>query len=167
MPADHLRALIQNLHPGASVKQLTDAAGVPNNRLAHWLRPSTVVEDMPKTAIMKEIARILGCAMIDVAEAFAADAGVPWGPDPSFDAEVKRLSRVTGVDFDLLWDVANDAAVRQLIRDRRRIAPDRRATLNLVAQSLAGGPATEPPPQPWAENGHAGRVAGHAEKQAH
>lgn len=151
MPAEHLRALIHQLHPGASVKQLTEAAGVPNNRLAHWTRPSTEIDGVPKTDICKEIARILRCDLIDVVEAFAADAGLPWGPDPGLDSEVKRLARVTGVDFDVLYEVANDAQARQLIRDRRRVAPDRRDTLNMMALSLAGGPPRGPsrtPPEP-------------------
>lgn len=115
MPAEHLRALIQELHPGVTVRQLTLAAGLDANRIAYYLKPSTTVDRMPELSVLKEIARALHCDLAMVVEAFAADCGLPWGP-PMSDPELARL-----------------------VRRWQRLRPADRATLQRVAQSLAGG----------------------------
>lgn len=58
--ADPLRELMEKYAPGCSVRQLTRAAGVPNERLAYWLRPDTVFTRMPTVTQIVEIARIIG-----------------------------------------------------------------------------------------------------------
>lgn len=115
MPCEHLRALIQELHPGVTVRQLTLAADLDANRIAYYLKPSTHIDVMPRMAVMKEIARALGCDVTDVVEAFAADVGVPWGPP------------------------MDDPDLRSLIRTYRRLSDADRTTLRRVALSLAGG----------------------------
>lgn len=116
MPAEHLRALIHERRPGVTVRQLTLAADLDPNRIAYYLKPSTHIDQMPKVAALKDIARAIGCDVVDVAVAFAEDTGVPLGP-PLDDPELARLVR--------LW---------------RRLDSADRATLARVAESLGGGP---------------------------
>lgn len=116
MPAEHLRALIKQLHPGVTVRQLTLAAGLDANRIAYYLKPSTAeIDQMPKVTVLKEIARALHCDLALVAEAFAADVGIPWGPP-----------------------VTQDSELGELLRQYQRMNPQDRGTLCRVAQSLAG-----------------------------
>jgi hypothetical protein len=75
MPAEHLRALIQELHPGATVRQLTLAAGLDANRIAYYLKPSTTVDRMPESPVLKEISRALHCDPVMVVEAFPRPPG--------------------------------------------------------------------------------------------
>lgn len=116
MPAEHFRALMKECRPGVSARQLEQAAGLSENAVYFWLRPSTDVDAIPKTAKCKELARALGCSLDRVAEAFAADAGLPWGP------------------------ALDDPDERQLVHTFRRLPTEHRHALGLIAQSLAGGP---------------------------
>lgn len=115
MPAEHLRALIQEMKPGVTVRQISLAAGLDPNRIAYYLKPSTDVDAMPRPLVMKEIARALGCDLARVVEAFAADVGLPWGP-PMDDPDLLRL-----------------------INRYRQMKEQDRETLQRVAQSLVGG----------------------------
>lgn len=145
MPSEHLRALVHELHPNVSVRELERAAGLPAGKIAYFLKLSTQLTTMPLPETMKEIARALACDLLDVVECFAADVGLPWGPDPSLTGNVKRLARVLGVDLDIIDEIANDPSLRQLIRERRRLSPADRDTLHRFALSMAGGPARELP----------------------
>jgi transcriptional regulator with XRE-family HTH domain len=76
-----LRKLVERT--GRSARALTEAAGVPQNRLAYWLRPDTVVRRMPTVSQMEEIAGILNDAdpvppvsLVEVSRAFAAAFGL-------------------------------------------------------------------------------------------
>ena len=71
MPAENLRRLIERT--GSSVQQLTAVAGVPENRLAHWIKPGTVLSRMPTMIQIHEIAQILGCTPQEVYHAFRTD----------------------------------------------------------------------------------------------
>ena len=142
MPAEHLRALKNDLHPNVSVRALEAAAGLPQGYIAYYLKPSTQLKVIDPE-VVKEIARALCCDLIDVVECFAADLGLPWGVDQSFAGSVKRLARILGIPEDVIEEIANDPALTQLIRDRRRIAPELRESLSLMALSLAGGPADD------------------------
>lgn len=73
MPAEHLRALIERTAPGRSVRELTAAAGIPENRLGHWLKPGTVLSRIPTMAQIREIAGVIGCDAKEVYRAFRAD----------------------------------------------------------------------------------------------
>jgi hypothetical protein len=125
MPAEHLRALIHERRPGVSVRQLTLAADLDPNRIAYYLKPGSNVTQIPALDALKDIARAIGCDVVDVAVAFAEDIGIPLGP-PIDDPEV--------------W---------QLVRLARRLGSADRATLLRVAESLGGGPAevAAPPPR--------------------
>ncbi|MGH3978432.1 MAG: hypothetical protein ACRDRZ_05460 [Pseudonocardiaceae bacterium] len=81
MPAEHLRQLIARVAPQRSVRQLTEAAGVPQGRLAYWLRPTTVVTRVPPWPTLSDIAQVIGCEVAQVYHAFAADAGVDIDDD--------------------------------------------------------------------------------------
>lgn len=73
MPAEHLRRLIDRVAPGRSVIQLTAAAGVSENKLAYWLKPSTRLTRMPTMWQLHEIAQIIGATTEDVYHAFRLD----------------------------------------------------------------------------------------------
>lgn len=113
--APHFRALISSLHPGVTVRQLTLAAGLDPNRIAYYLKPSTHIDQMPKLAVLKEIAGALHCDLGLVVEAFAHDAGLPYGPP------------------------LEDPGARRLLLAYNRLSPADQETLQRVAQSLAGG----------------------------
>ncbi|MGH2371677.1 MAG: hypothetical protein ACRDI2_26190 [Chloroflexota bacterium] len=72
MPAEPLRKLIEEVAPGRSVRQLCADAGVPENRLGHWLKPGTQLVRMPTMWQIRDIARILGCRNKQVYRAFRA-----------------------------------------------------------------------------------------------
>lgn len=143
MPAEHLRALVREIHPNVSVRALEAAAGVPEGRLSYYLKPSTTVRTIDPE-VVKEITRILGCDVIDVVEAFASDVGLPWGPDQSYIGNVKRLARVLGIEMDVIEEISSDPGLREHIRDRRRLDERDRVSLHRMCLSLAGGPADGP-----------------------
>ena len=70
-PAGHLRRLIEQT--GSNVRQLTAAAGVPENRLAYWVKPGTALTRMPTMQQIHELAQIIGCSSGEVYRAFRAD----------------------------------------------------------------------------------------------
>ena len=113
MPCEHLRALITDLHPGKTVRQLTLAADLDPNRIAYYLKPSTHIDQIPRVTVLKEIARALHCDVSLVVEAFAADVGVPWGPpleDPGQRALLRRYARLSEADQLTLQRVAESLA---------------------------------------------------------
>lgn len=116
MPAEHLRALIVECRPGVSIRQLEALAGLAEGAISFYLRKTTIIDSIPKTARCKEIETALGCGLDRVVEAFAADAGLPWGPS------------------------LDDPEERQLMHNYRRLPIEHRHALGLMAQSLAGGP---------------------------
>lgn len=73
MPAEHLRALIERTAPGRSVRELTAAAGMPENRLGYWTKPGTELNRMPTMAQLRDLAQIIGCETGLVYEAFRKD----------------------------------------------------------------------------------------------
>ena len=80
MSAQHVRALIEEIHgPRVSIRGLCLNADPPldPNRLAYYLKPSTDVENMPKSDTMREIARVVGCPLWRVVVAFTRDVGLP------------------------------------------------------------------------------------------
>ena len=81
MAAEHLRALIERMAPGRSVRSITRTAGISHNRLAYWLRPGVHPDSMPSTPAMREIATALECEFTDVFQAFVADLGLELDHD--------------------------------------------------------------------------------------
>lgn len=73
VPAEHLRRLIERAAPDRSLRQLTAAAGVPENKLGYWVKPGTTLSRMPTMTQLDEIAQIIGCDIRDVYHAFRAD----------------------------------------------------------------------------------------------
>ncbi|MGH3836935.1 MAG: hypothetical protein ACRDSF_14745 [Pseudonocardiaceae bacterium] len=72
MPSE-LRRLIDRVAPGRSVRELTAAAGVPENRLGYWLRPASNLVRMPTLKQIDEIAAIIGGEPSDVHRALRLD----------------------------------------------------------------------------------------------
>jgi hypothetical protein len=112
VPSRQLGELIRRLHPDTSVRQLEVRAGLPENTIGYWLKPSTEVKRIPHAEAVSDIAFALGCDPIDVVRAFAADVGLPY-----------TESELSQEEQDLL-------------RIMRSLAPRDRATLRLVGQSL-------------------------------
>lgn len=112
MAARHLGELIRRLHPDTSVRQLEARAGLPENTIGYWLKPSTEVKRIPHAEAVGDIAFALGCDPIDVVRAFAADVGLPYTESELTDEEHEHL------------------------RIMRQLAPRDRATLRLVGLSL-------------------------------
>lgn len=65
--------LIERVAPGRSLRALTAAAGVSENKLGYWLKPGTTLSRMPTMEQIHEIAGILGCKTSEVYRAFRAD----------------------------------------------------------------------------------------------
>lgn len=93
MAAQHLAALIRELHPGVSVRQLELDAGMPLNSIAYFLKPSTVVKRIPPVETCDNIATALKCDTVEVVRAFAADVDLPWN-DPPLSQEDRELLRM-------------------------------------------------------------------------
>jgi hypothetical protein len=143
VPAESLRALKNELHPNVSVRALEAAAGLPAGYVAYYLKPSTVLKNIDPD-VMKEIARCFQTDVLDVVECFAADLGLPWGPDQTYVSSVKRLARVLGVEMDVIEEISSDPQLREHIRDRRRLDARDREALHRMCLALAGGPADGP-----------------------
>lgn len=112
VPARQLGELIRRLHPEMSVRQLEARAGLPENTIGYWLKPSTDVKRIPHAEAVSDIAFALGCDPIDVVRAFAADVGLPYTESELTDEEQEHL------------------------RILRQLAPRDRATLRAVGLSL-------------------------------
>jgi hypothetical protein len=110
--AQHLGELIRRLHPDTSVRQLEARAGLPENALGYWLKPSTEVKRIPHAEAVGDIAFALGCDPIDVVRAFAADVGLPY-----------TESELTNEEHEHL-------------RILRQLTPRDRATLRTVGLSM-------------------------------
>jgi hypothetical protein len=152
VPAEHLRALKNELHPNVSTRALEAAAGLPQGYIAYYMKPSTQLKVIDPE-VVKEIARAFETDLLDVVECFASDLGLPWGPDPSYEGNVKRLARLLGVELDIIEELSRDPTLREHIRDRRRLGERDRATLHTMCLALAGGPADGP--------AHVARGGGH------
>lgn len=118
MAAEHLRALIGRAAPGRSVRSLTNAAGIPHNRLAYWLRPGTDPDAMPSMTAMRDIATALHCELAEVARAFAADIGLDLSEDLLTPDERALLA-----DYRALG-ARDQAIVRALLDHLRHSPPD-------------------------------------------
>lgn len=94
VPARHFAALIQRRHPGVSIRQLTEAAGLAENKIAYYLKPSTVITRIPPAETVAELARALHCEPVEVVRAFAADVDLPWSDGAITDDE-RDLLRMT------------------------------------------------------------------------
>jgi len=70
MPAKELSRLIERLHPGVAVRRLEEDAGLPTDRIQHWLKPGTAVNRIPPPDAIFDIARALSCTATEVAHAF-------------------------------------------------------------------------------------------------
>jgi hypothetical protein len=68
-----LAALIARCKPGQSLRQVSLAAGLPENRLGYYLKPGSKVTRLPEKATIAAFARALDCTERDVIEAFLAD----------------------------------------------------------------------------------------------
>jgi hypothetical protein len=83
MPADathaQLKALIRELHPRRSDRDLSIAAGLKPGRIGYHLKATTRAKGMPFTVVMEEIARAVACDLAMVVKRCADDAGLPWG----------------------------------------------------------------------------------------
>lgn len=112
MAARRLGELIRRLHPDTSVRQLETRAGLPENTIGYWLKPSTEVKRIPHAEAVGDIAFALGCDPIDVVRAFAADVGLPYTESELTDEEHEHL------------------------RIMRQLTPRDRATLRMVGLSL-------------------------------
>lgn len=143
MPAEHLRTLIAELHPGVSVRQLVRAADAGDNLIAYWLRPGTDVKGIPSTDTCKEIARVLGCDIELVVEAFAADAGTPLPQAPKSDPEEERLlwmyRRLPGETRELLTGAMVNAEATGLLRRYLGMTPEDQFAMQQIARSITGG----------------------------
>ena len=136
MPCEHLRALIQELHPDVSVRQLQRAAGLDPNRISYYLKPSTHLTQMPPTAACKEIAMALGCDLDLVVEAFAADVGLPWGP-PIRDRVLARLLRRWRRMTPARRELEASRSTQELLDQWADLSSADRAALLATAKSLA------------------------------
>lgn len=110
MAADHLRALVHQLWPDTSVRKLCRDAGLEATYIGNWISRDRAVDQMPKMHVMDAIARALKCDVTLVIEAFAADAGIPWGERITDDLEREVVYRLRLCSDD------NRSAVRQLVR---------------------------------------------------
>lgn len=111
-----LRALVEELHPKVSPRQLSLRAGLEQERLYYHLQAGTRAKGMPKTAAMEEIARALGCDLARVVRACAQDAGLPpWGSteadlDPREQLLVDRFRTLSREMQDALLLMAGSGA---------------------------------------------------------
>lgn len=148
MPAEHLRALIKELHPDVTVRQLTLAAGLDPNRIAYYLKPSTDLEQMPRTSVLKEIARALQCDLALVVEAFAADLGLPWGANDGQEASLlRRFRQFNHVGRASVLRMVNSSDERLLLFRYRQLDRDAQQTLQKVTLSMGAHRNPHPPGQ--------------------
>lgn len=108
MPAEHLRQLIARERPGVTAAQLCREAGVPANRLAHWLKPGTELVRMPTKDQLLDIARIIGCRVELVYHAFRLDVGI------DIDVDLPCDERAVLASYRHL-DESNRARARRLL----------------------------------------------------
>jgi transcriptional regulator with XRE-family HTH domain len=73
----HLTALIASHHPDKSIREIARAAGVPQNRLAYWVKPGSNIARMPSVGDLNSLADIIGCKPSELFIAFALDLGYP------------------------------------------------------------------------------------------
>lgn len=143
MPAEHLRALIDELHPGVSVRQLTRAAGGADNLIAYYLRPGTEIKGIPQTDTCKEIARILGCDVELVVEGFAADAGTPLPqaprPDPVEDRLLWIWRRLPEDNRELISRAMVTGEAIDLLRRYLSMSADDQFAMQQITKSINGG----------------------------
>jgi hypothetical protein len=143
MPAEHVRTLIAELHPGVSVRQLVRAAGAGDNLIAYWLRPGTDVKGIPSTDTCKEIARVLGCDTELVVEAFAADSGTPLPQAPRPNADEERLlwmyRRMTVETREVLARAMVNPDATELLRRYTGMSADDQFAVQQIARSITGG----------------------------
>jgi len=93
MPAREVGRLVNRLHPGVSVRQLESQAGAAEGTLARWLKPGTEYGDsLPRASVMRAIARILGCRVSEVVQAFNASLDDPLPLNDLPDDEVDLLA---------------------------------------------------------------------------
>lgn len=138
--ATHLRRLIDRLHPGVSVRQLCLTAG--SDKLAYYLKPTTVIATLPPLGSLEEVARTLDCDLELVVEAFMADLGIPSGPPRHPDARraLLVLQRLPEAQRQAWLASGEDPDAAALLALARAMSAADRQTLLRVAQSLAGGP---------------------------
>lgn len=117
MPAAHaLRALIEDYNPGASVRGLEAAAGLPSNYIAKYTRPSASTEQMPKMEVIKAIARAAHAPVEDVHHAMCEDLGYPTTGPALTSRERKMLSlcrRLADFAIDNLMAWAENMSIRR------------------------------------------------------
>lgn len=72
-----LEALIKARNPNVSIRELAEAAGLPQNRLAYYLKPGSHVERMPTAETIELIAQAINATPREVFLAFSEDLGYP------------------------------------------------------------------------------------------
>lgn len=117
----HVRNLFAELRPGTSLRQLARVSGVDEKKLRYYRDRS--VDQMPNTAVLRDIARALGCDWKLVVEAYAKDLGLPpWGnslSDPRDQEDLWRLRQL---------DEADRESVRNMLKSLTKLAKFTAAT---------------------------------------
>lgn len=72
-----LERLITARNPNKSIRELTERAGIPHNRLAYYLKPGSKIERMPSAETIEVIARAINATPHEVFLAFGQDLGYP------------------------------------------------------------------------------------------
>lgn len=124
MPSRRLGELIRRLHPDTSVRQLEARAGLPENTIGYWLKPSTDVKRIPHAEAVGDIAFALSCDPIEVVRAFAADVGLPFTDSELTDEE------------------------QELLRIMRQLSPRDRGILRVVGLGLLSNSQEKEGPDP-------------------
>lgn len=76
MAAEHLHALKARLAPERSMRSLCKDAGVVHSTVAYYFKPDYEPHNMPPMVAMGAIAQALGCELVEVSRACAADVGL-------------------------------------------------------------------------------------------
>jgi hypothetical protein len=154
MSCEHVRTLIHERRPGDSIYKIQKEAGLPLNAIAYYLREDTHIDQIPALPKLKEIAAAIPCAIEDLVEAFAADAGIPLpvtaGPKRSA-TEKAWMHMFTLVDSDdrqMLLELFSTPYIEALLNFVKsgflhtyaRFGPGHRDTIRLMAQSLTNVP---------------------------
>lgn len=114
MAAETFAALVRRLHPGVDTRELEAAADLTIGRIAYYLKPRTKIQHIPKTDVIYDLARALGCPPSMVSRSFAADVGTPLD---ELDVSPKEL---------------------ELVELYRRLSPHDRSTVWMLAEHLDG-----------------------------
>jgi transcriptional regulator with XRE-family HTH domain len=107
----HLADLIARSQPGRSLNEISDAAGLPRNRIGYYLKPSSKVATVPSVDTVQAIAGALDCDPGEVLRAFVADL---YGPRLAVAIEVSENELL--IAYRKLDD-SGQRAVLRLVQD--------------------------------------------------